>query len=97
MWLLKLPVKILALLLVVILGTVGVLCKFVSGFSYVVIGLFMFFVFLCGVITVFEGNWPMVGVLFVVEMICFASTMAVTVLSELVDGITCGLMDFVRS
>lgn len=97
MWLIKLPVKILALLLVIVLGTVGVLCKFVSGLSYLVIGLFMFLVFLCGVITAFEGNWPMVGVLFVVEMICFASTMAVSVLSELVDGLTSGLMDFVRS
>lgn len=97
MWLLKFPVKILALLLAIILGTVGVLCKFASGLSNVVLGLFMFLVFLCGVITAFEGNWPMVGVLFVVEIICFASTMAVTVLSELVDGLTCGLMDFVRS
>lgn len=97
MWLLKLPVKLLALLLAIILGTIGVLCKFVSGLSYFVIGLFMFLVFLCGVVTAFEGNWPMVGVLFVVEVICFASTMAVTLLSELVDGLTCGLMDFVRS
>lgn len=97
MCLLKFPVKILALLLAIILGTVGVLCKFASGLSNAVIGLFMFLVFLCGVITAFEGNWPMVGVLFVVEVICFASAMAVTVLSELVAGLTSGLMDFIRS
>lgn len=61
MWLIKLPFKILALPLMLVMGTITVLGKFTHGIAAFVIGLGMFFLFICGVITAFQGNWPMVG------------------------------------
>lgn len=83
MWLIKLPFKILG--------------KFTHGIAAFVIGLGMFFLFICGVITAFQGNWPMVGVLFVLEVVCFAAMLAMTVLVELAEEATGSLMGFIFS
>ena len=56
MWLIKLPFKILALPLMLVMGTITVLGKFTHGIAAFVIGLGMFFLFICGVITAFQGN-----------------------------------------
>lgn len=61
MWLLKLPFKLVAIVLMLVVGTIGVLLKIVSGISHVALGLIMFLLFVGGVITAFQGNWPLVG------------------------------------
>lgn len=74
MWLLKLPFKLVAIVLMLVVGTIGVLLKIVSGISHVALGLIMFLLFVGGVITAFQGNWPLVGMVFVMEVICFAAS-----------------------
>lgn len=97
MWLIKLPFKILALPLMLVMGTIAVLGKFTHGIAAFVIGLGMFLLFIGGVITAFQGNWPMVGVVFVLEVICFAAMLAMTVLVELAEQATGSLLGFIFS
>lgn len=95
MWLLKLPFKLVAIVLMLAVGTIGVLLKIVSGISHVALGLIMFLLFVGGVITAFQGNWPLVGVIFVMEVICFAASLAAAILVEVVDGIFGALLEFI--
>lgn len=97
MWLLKLPFKLVAIVLMLVVGTIGVLLKIVSGISHVALGLIMFLLFVGGVITAFQGNWPLVGMVFVMEAICFAASLAAAILVEVVDGIFGGLLEFIYS
>lgn len=97
MWLLKLPFKLVAIVLMLVVGTIGVLLKIVSGISHVALGLIMFLLFVGGVITAFQGNWPLVGMVFVMEVICFAVSLAAAILVEVVDGIFGGLVEFIYS
>lgn len=97
MWLVKLPFKLIAVVLMLVVGTIGVLLKITSGLSHVALGLLMFLLFISGVIAAFQGNWPMVGGFFVAEVICFAASLAASLLVEVVDGIFGGLVDFIYS
>lgn len=97
MWLLKLPFKLVAIVLMLVVGTIGVLLKIVSGISHVALGLIMFLLFIGGVITAFQGNWPLVGMVFAMEVICFAASLAAAILVEVVDGIFGGLLEFIYS
>lgn len=97
MWLIKLPFKLIAVVLMLVVGTVGILLKIASGLSHVAIGILMFLLFLSGVLAAFQGNWPMVGGIFVAEVICFAASLAASLLVEVVDGIFGGLVDFIHS
>lgn len=97
MWLLKLPFKLVAIVLMLVVGTIGVLLKIVSGISHVALGLIMFLLFVGGVITAFQGNWPLVGMVFVMEVICFAASLTAAILVEVVDGIFGGLLEFIYS
>jgi len=97
MWLIKLPFKILALPLMLVMGTIAVLGKFTHSIAAFVIGLGMFLLLIGGVITAFQGNWPMVGVVFVLEVICFAAMLTMTVLVELAEQATGSLLGFIFS
>lgn len=97
MWLVKLPFKLLALVLMLVVGTVGFLLKIVSGLSHFAIGLLMTLLLLSGVLAAFQGNWAMVGAVFMAEVICFAASLAAALLVEVVDGIFGGLVDFLYS
>lgn len=98
MWLIKLPFKILALPLMLVMGTIiAVLGKFTHSIAAFVIGLGMFLLLIGGVITAFQGNWPMVGVVFVLEVICFAAMLTMTVLVELAEQVTGSLLGFIFS
>lgn len=97
MWLIKLPFKILALPLMLVMGTIAVLGKFTHSIAAFVIGLGMFLLLIGGVITAFQGNWPMVGVVFVLEVICFAAMLTMTVLVELTEQATGSLLGFIFS
>ena len=70
MWLLKLPFKILALPLILLLGTFWVLGKIVTNISAFVIGLFMLLILLVGILCAFQHQWGNVAFLFAVEMVC---------------------------
>ena len=83
MWLLKLPFKLVAIVLMLVVGTIGVLLKIVSGISHVALGLIMFLLFVGGVITAFQGNWPLVGMVFAMEVICFAASVLPAVRSRI--------------
>lgn len=97
MWLLKLPFKLVAIVLMLVVGTIGVLLKIVSGISHVALGLIMFLLFVGGAITAFQGNWPLVGMVFAMKVICFAASLAAAILVEVVDGIFGGLLEFIYS
>lgn len=97
MWLIKLPFKILALPLMLVMGTIAVLGKFTHSIAAFVIGLGMFLLLIGGVITAFQGNWPMVGVVFVLEVIYFAAMLTMTVLVELAEQATGSLLGFIFS
>ena len=68
MWLLKLPFKILALPVILLLGVFWVLGKIMTNLSAFVVGIFMLFIFLVGVFCAFQGQWGNVAFLVGVEV-----------------------------
>ena len=70
MWLLKLPFKILALPVILLLGVFWVLGKIMTNLSAFVVGIFMLFIFLVGIFCAFQGQWGNVAFLIGVEVAC---------------------------
>ena len=83
MRLLKLPLKLLALPLMLILYTLHIIGKLASNLSAYVVGLFMLVVFLCGVVQVIQREWLNVAILFGVEAVCVALQFTAMLLAEL--------------
>lgn len=83
MRLLKLPLKLLALPLMLILYTLHTIGKLASNLSAYVVGLFMLVVLACGIYQVCVHDWMNVAILFGVEAVCVALQFSAMFLVEL--------------
>ncbi len=83
MRLLKLPLKLLALPLTLILCTLHIINKLASNFSAYVIGLVMLVVLVCGIQQAYIREWLNVAILFGVETVCAALQFSAMFLVEL--------------
>lgn len=94
---LKLPLKLLALPLMLILYTLHIIGKLASNISAYVVGLLMLVVFLCGVVQVIQREWLNVAILFGVEAVCVALQFTAMFLAELAGEWAGGLGAFLHS
>lgn len=83
MRLLKLPLKLLALPLMLALYTFHVVGRLASNLSAYVVGLFMLVVLACGIYQVCVQDWMNVAILFCVEVVCVALQFSAMFLVEL--------------
>lgn len=83
MRLLKLPLKLLALPLMLVLYTFHIIGKLASNLSAYVVGLFMLVVLVCGIYQVCVHDWMNVAILFGVEAVCVALQFSAMFLVEL--------------
>lgn len=97
MRLLKLPLKLLALPLMLILYTIHIVGRLASNLSAYVIGLFMLAVFICGAVQVIQHEWLNAAILFGVEIICMALQFSAMFLAELAGEWAGSLAAFLRS
>lgn len=97
MKILKLPLKLLALPLMLILYTLHIVGRLASNLSAYVAGLFMLVIFLCGVVQVINHQWLNVAILSGVEAVCVALQFSAMFLAELAGEWAGGLGAFLRS
>lgn len=97
MRLLNLPLKLLALSLMLILYTLHIIGRLASNLSAYVTGLFMLAVFICGVIQVIQHEWLNVAILFGMELVCVALQFSAMFLAELAGEWAGGLAAFLHS
>jgi len=83
MRLLKLPLKLLALPLMLVLYTFHVVGRLASNLSAYVVGLFMLVVLACVIYQVCVHDWMNVAILFGVEAVCVAFQFSAMLLVEL--------------
>ena len=97
MRLLKLPLKLLALPLMLVLYTFHVVGRLASNLSAYVVGLFMLVILACGIYQVCVHDWLNVVILFGVETVCMALQFSAMLLVELVGGWAGSLGAFLHS
>ena len=94
---LKLPLKLLALPLMLILYTLHTIGKLASNLSAYVVGLFMLVVLACAIYQVCVQDWLNVAILFGVEAVCVALQFSAMFLVELAGEWAGSLGDFLHS
>ena len=97
MRLLKLPLKLMALPLMLALYTLHIVGRLASNLSAYVIGLFMLVILACGMYQVCVQYWLNVAILFGVEAICVAFQFFAMLLVELIGEWAGGLGAFLHS
>lgn len=97
MWLLKLPFKILALPVILLLGGFWVLGKIVTNLSAFVVGLFMLIILLVGIFCAWQSQWGNVAFLIAVEFACLILQFTVMWLVDISGEINGKLMRFFYS
>ena len=97
MRLLKLPLKLLALPLMLVLYTFHVVGRLASNLSAYVVGLFMLVILACGIYQVCVRDWLNVAILFGVETVCMALQFSAMFLVELVGGWAGSLVAYLHS
>ena len=97
MRLLKLPLKLLALPLMLALYTLHIVGKLASNLSAYVIGLFMLVILVCGIYQVCVRAWLNVAVLLGVEAVCVAIQFSAMFLAELAGEWAGSLGAFIHS
>ena len=83
MKLLKLPLKLLALPLMLALYTFHIIGKLASNLSAYVVGLFMLVILACGIYQVCVRDWLNVAILLGLEAVCVALQFSAMFLVEL--------------
>ena len=93
----KLPFKILALPVILLLGVFWVLGKIMTNLSAFVVGIFMLFIFLVGVFCAFQGQWGNVAFLIGVEVACLVLQYGAMMIVDISGSIKGALMRFLHS
>lgn len=93
----KLPLKILALPLMLVLFLVSLLGKMATNLSAYVVGLFMFFMLLLGVFCAWQQQWNNVIFLVVIEAVCATVQFGSMFLAEIIGEWSANLYDFIHS
>ena len=97
MKLMKLPFKLLALPIILILMAAALLVKLVTNLSAYVMGPLMLFILGCGIYSAVQQMWTSVAILVVLEILCVADMFFAVVLETALDGMKDSLMGFVHS
>ena len=97
MWLLKLPFKLLALPVILLLSVVYLIGKIAGGLSDFAIGLVYSLVFLGAVLVVINQAWSVLIGLGVIALLAFLFQFAEVLCLELVRGVRGKLVNFVWS
>ena len=97
MWLLKLPFKILALPVILLLGVFWMLGKIMTNLSAFVVGIFMLFIFLVGIFCAFQGQWGNVAFLIGVEVACLVLQYGAMMIVDISGSINGALVRFLHS
>ena len=93
----KLPFKLLALPIILILKAADLLVNRVSNLSDYVMGHLMLFILGCGIYSAVQQMWTSVAILVVLEILCVAAMFFAVVLETALDGMKDSLMGFVHS
>lgn len=97
MKLIKLPFKLLALPLILILMTTVILVKMVTNLSAYVIGPFMLFLLGFAIYSAVKQMWSSVAILAVLEVLCVAAMFCAMMIETALDGMMNFLISFVHS
>lgn len=97
MWLFKLPFKLLALPVILLLSVVYLLGKIAGGLSNLAIGLVYSLVFLGAVLVVINQAWSVLIGLGMIAFLAFLFQFAEVLCLELVRGVRGKLVSFVWS
>ena len=93
----KLPFKLLALPIILILMAAALLIKLVTNLSAYVMGPLMLFILGCGIYSAVQQMWTSVAILVVLEILCVAAMFFAVVIETALDGMKDSLVGFVHS
>lgn len=89
MWLIKLPLKVLALPFILVLTLTELLFKVIGGLSCYILGPFMLFLFGCGIYHAVMQQWNQTlilgGLLLCCVVVFFAGTFVIMFLADVRD------------
>ena len=93
----KLPFKLLALPIILILMAAVLLIKLVTNLSAYVMGPLMLFILGCGIYSAVQQMWTSVAILVVLEILCVAAMFFAVVIETALNGMKDSLVGFVHS
>ena len=82
----KLPFKLLALPIILILMAAALLIKLVTNLSAYVMGPLMLFILGCGIYSAVQQMWTSVAILVVLEILCVAAMFFAVVIETALNG-----------
>lgn len=95
--LIKLPFKLLALPLILVLMTAVILVKLLTNLSAYIMGPLMLFILGCGIYSAMQQMWTSVVILAVSEVLCVAVMFFAVMIESALEGIRDFLVSFVYS
>lgn len=96
MKLIKLPFKLLALPIILILMAAALLVKLVTNLSAYVMGPLMLFILGCGIYSAVQQMWTSVAILVILEILYVAAMFFAVVIETALDGMKDSLVGFVH-
>lgn len=97
MWLLKLPLKIIALPVMAVIAVLSIFYSIALHLSSLVIGLGYLFLGVCIVVLLFQQMWVMAAVLFGIAVIAFLAVMLAELVSMGLEALVGMLSEFIFS
>lgn len=97
MWLVKNVLKVFALPVLLILSLIRLLGVVVVNASGMLVSIFMLLIFLYGIFCAFQKEWLCVGILAVVEAVCFLFEFGVIWLMTKVECVNDKMYKFIHS
>lgn len=97
MWLLKLPLKIIALPVMAVVAVLSIFYSIALHLSSLVVGLGYLFLGVCIVVLLFQQMWVMVAVLFGIAVIAFLAVMLAELVSMGLEALVGMLSEFIFS
>ena len=97
MWLIKLPFRILALLIMAVVAVLSIFYSIALHLSSLVVGLGYLFLGVCIVVLLFQQMWVMAAVLFGIAVIAFLAVMLAELVSMGLEALVGMLSEFIFS
>lgn len=97
MWLLKLPLKIIALPVMAVVAVLSIFYSIALHLSSLVVGLGYLFLGVCIVVLLFQQMWVMAAVLFGIAVIAFLAVMLAELVSMGLEALVGMLSEFIFS
>ncbi len=97
MWLLKLPLKIIALPVMAVVAVLSIFYSIALHLSSLVVGLGYLFLGVCIVVLLFQQMWVLAALLFGIAVIAFLAVMLVELVSMGLEALVGMLSEFIFS